>query len=69
MLEYLDKAHFGNLPKVEIDADGVTRYRGEADDCKLGILHRRRQLLLPTVHMEEIVNFLVDKEKEGRGTT
>ena len=31
--------------------------------CKLGILHRRRQLLLPTLHMEEIVNFLVDKEK------
>ena len=37
--------------------------------CKLGIFHRRRQLLLPTLHMEEIVNFLVDKEKEGRGTT
>ena len=36
---------------------------------KLGILHRRRQLLLPTLHMEEIVNFLVDKKKEGRETT
>ena len=28
----LDKAHFGNPPKVEIGADGDTRYRGEADD-------------------------------------
>ena len=32
MLEYLDKAHFGNPLKVEIGADGVTRYRGETDD-------------------------------------
>ena len=32
MLEYLDKAHFGNPLKVEFGADGVTRYRGEADD-------------------------------------
>ena len=32
MLEYLDKVHFGNPPKVEIGADGVTRCRGEADD-------------------------------------
>ncbi|KAG8686207.1 hypothetical protein FRC11_009348 [Ceratobasidium sp. 423] len=30
--EYLDKTHFRCPPKVEIDADGVPRYRGEADD-------------------------------------
>lgn len=30
--EYLDKTHFRNPPKVEIGADGVPRYRGEADD-------------------------------------
>lgn len=30
--EYLDKTHFRNPPKVEIDANGVPRYRGEADD-------------------------------------
>ena len=32
MLKHLDKAHFGNPSKVEIGADGDTRYRGEADD-------------------------------------
>ena len=31
-LQHVRKAHFGNLPKVEIGADGDTRYRGEADD-------------------------------------
>ncbi|KAG6890186.1 hypothetical protein C0995_010891 [Termitomyces sp. Mi166 len=30
--EYLDKTHFRNPPKVEIGADGIPRYRGEADD-------------------------------------
>ncbi|KAJ3553999.1 hypothetical protein NP233_g12518 [Leucocoprinus birnbaumii] len=30
--EYLDKTHFRNPPKVEMGADGVLRYRGEADD-------------------------------------
>ncbi|CAE6353283.1 Transcriptional regulator MIT1 OS=Saccharomyces cerevisiae (strain ATCC 204508 / S288c) GN=MIT1 PE=1 SV=1 [Rhizoctonia solani AG-1 IB] len=30
--EYLDKTHFRCPPKVEIDADGVPRYRGEADE-------------------------------------
>ncbi|KAG9087966.1 hypothetical protein FRC06_002281 [Ceratobasidium sp. 370] len=30
--EYLDKTHFRCPPKVEIDADGIPRYRGEADD-------------------------------------
>ncbi|KAG5735426.1 hypothetical protein E4T56_gene12792 [Termitomyces sp. T112] len=30
--EYLDKTHFRNPPKVEIGADGVPRYRGEADE-------------------------------------
>ncbi|KAG6885799.1 hypothetical protein C0993_009559 [Termitomyces sp. T159_Od127] len=30
--EYLDKTHFRNPPKVEVGADGVPRYRGEADD-------------------------------------
>ncbi|EUC64513.1 cAMP-independent regulatory protein pac2, putative [Rhizoctonia solani AG-3 Rhs1AP] len=30
--EYLDKTHFRCPPKVEVDADGVPRYRGEADD-------------------------------------
>ncbi|KAG6895207.1 hypothetical protein C0992_002563 [Termitomyces sp. T32_za158] len=32
--EYLDKTHFRNPPKVEIGADGVPRYRGEADDIE-----------------------------------
>ena len=32
--------------------------------CQRGILHRHRQLLLPTLNTEEMVNFLVDKEKE-----
>ena len=32
--EYLDKTHFRNPPKVEIGADGVARYRGEADDLE-----------------------------------
>lgn len=30
--EYLDKTHFRNPPKVEVGADGIPRYRGEADD-------------------------------------
>ncbi|PBK64730.1 hypothetical protein ARMSODRAFT_940993 [Armillaria solidipes] len=30
--EYLDKTHFRNPPKVEIGADGIPRYRGDADD-------------------------------------
>ncbi|CAE6463136.1 unnamed protein product [Rhizoctonia solani] len=30
--EYLDKTHFRCPPKVEVDADGIPRYRGEADD-------------------------------------
>ncbi|QRW09990.1 cAMP-independent regulatory protein pac2 [Ceratobasidium sp. AG-Ba] len=30
--EYLDKTHFRCPPKVEIDNEGVPRYRGEADD-------------------------------------
>ena len=30
--EYLDKTHFRNPPKVEIDRDGIPRYRGEADE-------------------------------------
>ncbi|KAF9448415.1 hypothetical protein P691DRAFT_800858 [Macrolepiota fuliginosa MF-IS2] len=30
--EYLDKTHFRNPPKVEVGADGILRYRGEADD-------------------------------------
>ena len=34
--------------------------------CQLGILHRLRQLLLPTLNTEEMVNFLVDKEKEEK---
>ncbi|KAG9119456.1 hypothetical protein FRC07_005507 [Ceratobasidium sp. 392] len=29
---YLDKTHFRCPPKVEIDADGIPRYRGEADE-------------------------------------
>ncbi|KAL5480243.1 SGE1 [Sanghuangporus weigelae] len=32
--EYLDKTHFRNPPKVEIDRDGVPRYRGEADEAE-----------------------------------
>ena len=32
--EYLDKTHFRNPPKVEIGADGVARYCGEADDVE-----------------------------------
>ena len=32
--EYLDKTHFRNPPKVEIGADGIARYRGEADDLE-----------------------------------
>jgi hypothetical protein len=32
--EYLDKTHFRNPPKVEIDADGIARYCGEADDLE-----------------------------------
>ena len=33
--------------------------------CQLGILHRRRQLLLlPSLNTEEMVKFLVDKERE-----
>ncbi|KJA29532.1 hypothetical protein HYPSUDRAFT_221157 [Hypholoma sublateritium FD-334 SS-4] len=31
--EYLDKTHFRIPPKVEVGADGVPRYRGEADDA------------------------------------
>jgi hypothetical protein len=34
--------------------------------CKPGILHRRRELLLPTLNTEEIVIFLVNKEKEEK---
>lgn len=30
--EYLDKTQFRHPPKVEVGADGVPRYRGEADD-------------------------------------
>ena len=30
--EYLDKTHFRNPPKVEIGADGVAHYHGEADN-------------------------------------
>ncbi|EPQ53059.1 hypothetical protein GLOTRDRAFT_63670 [Gloeophyllum trabeum ATCC 11539] len=33
--EYLDKTHFRNPPKVELGADGVIRYRGEADELDL----------------------------------
>jgi hypothetical protein len=32
--EYLLKTNFRNPPKVEIGVDGVTRYRGEADDVE-----------------------------------
>ena len=32
--EYLDKTHFRNPPKVEIDRDGIPRYRGEADEAE-----------------------------------
>jgi hypothetical protein len=31
-----------------------------------GIVHRRRQLLLPSLNAEEMVKFLVDKEKEKK---
>ena len=34
--------------------------------CQPGILHRRRRLLLPTLNTEEMVKFLVDKEKEEK---
>ena len=33
-LEYLDKTHFGNPPKVEVGVNGIPRYRGEADDIE-----------------------------------
>lgn len=33
--EYLDTTHFRNPPKIEIGADGIRRYRGEADDLDI----------------------------------